>query len=209
MTITIRLAVRDWDYLVPLALGDLRPKEFNLEIHRLGTLPEDLATDPLYDAGEVSFSRYAQARARGDRPILGIPHFLMRAFRQRCIITSKKNPITRLGELAGRRIGLTGWQDSGNTWTRALLRREGVDIEDASWFAGRLTATHPILDRLGGYGRKVASSRSRGTADDGVAREGWLDAVFTPFMPPGFFDANSPFRQLHAGFPAGGDRVFQ
>ena len=32
-------------------------------------------------------------------------------------------------------IGIAGWQDSGNTWTRALLRREGVEIEDARWFS--------------------------------------------------------------------------
>lgn len=201
MTITIRLAVRDWDYIVPLALGDIRAKDFNLEIHRVGTLPEDLASDPLYDAGEVSFSRYSLGRAKGDASIVGVPHFLMRAFRHRCIITSKNSGITRLDELAGKRIGLTGWQDSGNTWTRALLRREGVGIEEASWFVGRLTESHPIVDRLGGYGRPGRIEAVPGERPMmELLREGWLDAVFTPFMPPGFFDADSAFRQLVPDF---------
>ncbi len=201
MSITVRLAVRDWDYIVPLALGDVRPKDFKLEINRVGTLPEDLATDPLYDAAEVSLSRYSLARAKGDASIVGVPHFLMRAFRHRCIITSKKNPISALADLAGKRIGLTGWQDSGNTWTRALLRREGVDIEDASWFVGRLTQAHPIVDRLGGYGRAGRIEAVPGERPMmELLDEGWLDAVFTPFMPPGFFDADSAFRQLVPDF---------
>ena len=201
LDITIRLAVRDWDYIVPLALGEVRPKDFNLEVHRVGTLPEDLASDPLYDAAEVSLSRYSLGRASGDNSIVGVPHFLMRAFRHRCIITSKKSPITRLDQLAGKRIGLTGWQDSGNTWTRALLRREGVGIEDANWFAGRLTDAHPAVDRLAGYGRPGRIEAVPGERPMmELLQEGWLDAVFTPFMPPGFFDARSEFRQLVPDF---------
>ena len=42
VTITIRLAVRDWDYFTPLALGDLKPEGFNLEIDRVGTLVDNL-----------------------------------------------------------------------------------------------------------------------------------------------------------------------
>jgi len=73
VALTIRLAVRDWDYFTPLALGDIKPEGFNLEIDRVGTLVDDLATSPDYEAGEVSFSRYAQGRARGEQDLLGIP----------------------------------------------------------------------------------------------------------------------------------------
>jgi hypothetical protein len=52
--VTIRLAVRDWDYFTPLALGDIKPEGFTLEIDRVGTLVDNLATSDKYDAGEVS-----------------------------------------------------------------------------------------------------------------------------------------------------------
>jgi len=65
VALTIRLAVRDWDYFTPLALGDVKPEGFTLEIDRVNTLVDDLASSEHYDAGEVSFSRYAQGRARG------------------------------------------------------------------------------------------------------------------------------------------------
>lgn len=197
MSITIRLAVRDWDFITPLALGDVRSDRIKLEVHRVNALVNDLATDPRYDGGEMSLSRYAQGRARGDTAIVGIPHFIMRAFRQRCIITTTESPLTELGQLAGKRIGLTGWQDSGNTWTRALLRREGVGIADAQWFVGRLTEDHPIQDRLNGFGRAgriEAAPGERALVD--LLRTGELDAVFTPFMPAGFFEPGSGLRTL-------------
>lgn len=199
--ITIRLAVRDWDYFTPLALGDVRSERFNVEVHRVNTLVDDLAASEYYDAGEVSFSRYAQARAKGDTSLLGVPHFLMRGFRQRCIITTADNPVTSLEQLKGGRIGVTGWQDSGNTWTRTLLREAGVGIEDVRWFAGRLTADHPIVDRLGRFGRPghiEAAPGERPLIE--LLQTGELDAVFTPFMPQGFFLPGSGLRQVQADF---------
>lgn len=197
MKTTIKLMVRDWDYIVPLALGDVRSSDFEIEVHRVGTIPDDLATNPRYDAGEMSFSRYALARARGNTSIVGVPHFLMRAFRHRCIITSAHSHITEIRQLAGKGIGLTGWQDSGNVWTRAILRQVGIGVEDAQWFVGRLTAEHPIVDRLNGYGqpgRIEAVPGERPMVE--LLRMGKLDAIFTPFMPPGFFDPDSGLRQL-------------
>lgn len=199
--VTIRLAVRDWDYFTPLALGDIRPQGFKLEVHRVGTLVGDLANSEQYDAAEVSFSRFAQARARGDFSLLALPHFLMRGFRQRCIITTADSPLTSLYQLKGKKIGLTGWQDSGNTWTRTLLREAGVEIDDAYWFVGRLTDDHPIVDRLNGFGRpgRIEAAPGEHPLID-LLRAGELDAVFTPFMPDGFFLPGSGLRQLQTDF---------
>ncbi|WP_342755060.1 nitrate ABC transporter substrate-binding protein [Pantoea sp. MBD-2R] len=199
--VTIRLAVRDWDYFTPLALGDIKPEGFALEVHRVGTLVGDLATSPDYDAAEVSFSRYAQLRAKGDTSLLALPHFLMRGFRQRCIITTEDSPIVSLEQLKGKNIGVTGWQDSGNTWTRALLREAGVDINAAYWFAGRLTAEHPIVDRLNGFGRpgRIEAAPGEHPLID-LLKAGELDAIFTPFMPQGFFLPDSGLRQLQTDF---------
>lgn len=199
--LTIRLAVRDWDYFTPLALGDIKPEGFDLKIDRVGTLVNDIATSPDYDAGEVSFSRYAQGRAKGDLSLLGLPHFLMRGFRQRCIITTTASPLTSPAQLKGKRIGVTGWQDSGNTWTRTVLREAGVEIDDAYWFAGRLTADHPIVDRLAGFGRpgRIEPAPEERPLIE-LLKAGELDAVFTPFMPEGFFLAESGLRQLQTDF---------
>lgn len=203
MRLRLRFAVRDWDYLTPLALGDVRSPRLDLVVDRVGTLVSHLGRDPEHDAAEISFSRYAQLRADGDESVVGLPNFVMRGFRHRCVITVRESPLTRLDQLAGKRIGVTGWRDSGNTWTRAALRREGVGVEDARWFAGRLTEAHPVTDRLDGFGRPGRIEAAPGERPMvALLQTGELDAVFTPFMPEGFFEPASPFRHLLPDFRA-------
>ncbi|MBX5156078.1 MULTISPECIES: nitrate ABC transporter substrate-binding protein [unclassified Rhizobium] len=197
MPVTLRIALRDWDYMTPLVLGDVRSSRLEIKVDRVGTLVSSLADDEAHDAAEMSFSRYSQMRLDGDARVVGIPNFIMRGFRHRCIITAKGSPIRKLSDLGGKNIGVTGWRDSGNTWTRAALRREGVGVEDATWYAGRLTEAHPIVDRLDGFGRSgriEAAPGERPMVD--LLLDGRLDAVFTPFMPKGFFDQGSPLRQV-------------
>ncbi|MGV4791425.1 nitrate ABC transporter substrate-binding protein [Rhizobium sp. F40D2] len=197
MPVTLRIALRDWDYMTPLVLGDVRSSRLDIKVDRVGTLVSSLADDEAHDAAEMSFSRYSQLRHDGDARVIGIPNFIMRGFRHRCIITAKGSAIRKLSDLAGKNIGVTGWRDSGNTWTRAALRREGVGVENAMWYAGRLTEAHPIVDRLDGFGRSgriEAAPGERPMVD--LLLDGRLDVVFTPFMPKGFFDQGSPLRQV-------------
>ena len=193
----IRLAVRDWDYLTPLALGEVRSPRIELELDRVATLPDGIGVDTRYNATEASFSRHLSAVVAQDDRALAIPNFLMRGVRHQCIITHKDSPLKRIEDLADKRIGVTGWRDSGSVWTRAILRRAGVTTEDTYWYAGRLTEAHPVQDRLGEFhspGRIEAVPGERPMME--LLAEGWLDAVFTPFMPSGFFEPGSQFRQL-------------
>lgn len=197
MPLKLRLALRDWDYMTPLVLGDVSSSRLQIEVDRVGTLISNIAEDDAHDAAETSFSRYAQMRHDGDESVIGMPNFIMRGFRHRCIITTKDSSIRALADLAGKKIGVTGWRDSGNTWTRAACRREGVGVEDAMWYAGRLTEAHPITDRLDGFGRpgRIEAAPGEQPMVD-LLKNGGLDAVFTPFMPKGFFDQDSSFRQV-------------
>jgi len=197
MPLKLRLALRDWDYMTPLVLGDVSSSRLQVEVNRVGTLISNVAEDDAHDAAETSFSRYAQMRHDGDESVIGMPNFIMRGFRHRCIITTKDSSIRALSDLAGKKIGVTGWRDSGNTWTRAACRREGVGVEDAVWYAGRLTESHPITDRLDGFGRpgRIEAAPGEQPMVD-LLKNGGLDAVFTPFMPKGFFDQDSSFRQV-------------
>jgi 4,5-dihydroxyphthalate decarboxylase len=201
VAITVRLAVRDWDYLTPLLLGEVQSDTIKLELTRVNTLVDHLENST-FDGGEMSLSRYSQRCAQQDMPLVGVPHFLMRGFRHRCIITRKDSPLHTIADLAGKRIGLTGWQDSGNTWTRAILRQQGISINDASWFVGRLTGDHPIVDRLNGFGRpgRIEACPGEEPMMD-MLEHGRLDAVFTPFMPTGFFAGDSLFRPLLTDYP--------
>ncbi len=191
----LTVGVRHWDHVIPLALGDVTLGR-ELAIDRRESTP-NLWTDDGLQVSETSFSSYVRARARGDDRVTALPVFVMRGFRHRCIIVAKTSAATTAADLAGARIGLTGWPDSGNTWTRAILRADGVDIADAEWIVGRLTDGHPIEDRLGGVAVPENVTAIDHESMVSMLERGVLDAVMTPFMPPGFFAPDSPFRSLY------------
>lgn len=197
----VRIALRDWDFLTPILLGDIKSDLIDLKIERVETLVTNLAMIDHYEGAETSFSRYTSARALQDHRLVGVPNFLMRGFRHRCLITRKDSRITSFADLKGAKIGVTGWRDSGNSWTRTALFHAGIDVDDAYWYAGRLTAAHPIVDRLDGFGKV---GRIEAVPDEKpmveLLEKGWLDAVMTPFMPSGFFTNQTPFRQLLSDF---------
>ena len=99
--------------LLPLALGDIQPQGFRLIIDRVGTLVDNASSEH-YEGGEVSFSRYAQARARGDttaRPAALSDAWLSPALHHH----HHRQPAHHASPAERQRIGVTGWQDSGNT----------------------------------------------------------------------------------------------
>ncbi|MEU6749628.1 hypothetical protein ABZ914_25725 [Spirillospora sp. NPDC046719] len=191
----IRLALRDWDHLVPLLTGRVRARGVALEIETREITPDVLA-EPGLDGGETSFSRYALGRGDGDERLAGLPVFVMRGFRQRCVLVRNDSDLAAPRDLAGATIGLTGWPDSGNTWTRALLRAEGVDLSAIRWRVGPLAAGETGKDRLGARPLPANVRVADRSLVDGLA-DGTFDAVFTPFMPPEMFTGHSRFRHLY------------
>ena len=112
MTFTLRIATRDWDYLTPLLLGDIASDRLELRIKRVGTLIWDLGSSPDFDAAEMFMSRFVSAMAAGAQDVVGLPCFIMRGFRHRCIITTEASPLEHLSQLRGKRIGVTGSRNS-------------------------------------------------------------------------------------------------
>ncbi|HEX6499533.1 MAG TPA: hypothetical protein VF054_10935 [Micromonosporaceae bacterium] len=196
----LRLGVRPWSHLVPLALGEVPTAGLDLRVARLAATPH-LLDEPALDAGETSFSRYTLARASGDDRLVGIPTFVMRGFRHRCVLVRRDSDADRAEDLAGARIGLTGWPDSGNTWTRAILRQAGVDLTGIQWTVGPLTADAAGGDRVGGL-VPPPNVRLAGPGESlvGGLLDGSLDAIMTPFMPPGFHHDDSPLRPLYRDY---------
>jgi 4,5-dihydroxyphthalate decarboxylase len=193
--VPLTLGVRYWEHVIPLALGEIG--QGLVDVRLLETTP-DLWSQSDLDGAETSFSRYVRARAEGDDRVTALPLFLMRGFRHRCILVRRDSTALNAADLKGARVGLTGWADSGNTWTRAVLREAGIGVADASWQVGPLTADHPVLDRIGGVpvSDNVQYTPGNRPLIDLLAA-GRLDAVMTPFMPPRFYEPDSPIRPLY------------
>jgi 4,5-dihydroxyphthalate decarboxylase len=191
----IRIGARNWDHLTPLALGDVRPDSFDVEVVRSDTTPV-LAERPDLHAAESSLSRAVLNAALGDRSFIVLPAFIYSGFRHRCVLTRRDSDLVDLSQLRGRRVGMTGWPDTGNTWTRALVREAGVAIEEVEWVVGALSEPGPG-NGLGPYGvpANVTELPDQTTLVEELLR-GNLDAVMTPTMPPGFHEPDSPLRRV-------------
>lgn len=142
-SLPVTLAIPDYDFVAPLALGDVRAEAIDLTLVRTFGAPERVMKEPAVHGGEASFSRYVQRLAGGDRAFVGLPAFVMREFRHRNFFARRESELTDLGQLAGTRIGLDAWPASGNTWSRALLREAGVPLDQARWVVGPVNPGDP------------------------------------------------------------------
>jgi 4,5-dihydroxyphthalate decarboxylase len=127
--VPVRLATWDYDFVAPLATGDVVADGIAMSLARQPEALDRVRTDPEIDGGEASFSQYLQRTAAGDDSWVGIPVFLMREFRHRCFFVRRESDLEDLAQLQGKRVGTDVWAASGNVWTR------GGDV--ASLFAFR------------------------------------------------------------------------
>jgi 4,5-dihydroxyphthalate decarboxylase len=194
----ITLATRDYDFVTPLATGDVAADGLDLTLIRAFDALQRVAGDPAVQGGEASFSRYVQRFAAGDRSLVGLPLFVMREFRHRAFYVRRDSPLRTIGDLAGRQVAMDGWPNSGNTWSRALMREEGVPLDRVRWLVGRVHARDaaPPADALP---RGVVLS-PRPLRD--LLRDGGLDVLIWAWAPEGLYEPDGPFRRLFEDYRA-------
>lgn len=202
----VRIKLRDWDWVTPVLLGDVKSEEVDVVGIRVPKLIDNVAADPDCEAAEMSLSRYniQVAKCGGIPGVVAVPFLMMRGFRTRNIVVPEDSPLTSISELKGKRIGLSGWQDSGNTWTKALLRREGVEVSNCRWVVTRCTADDAIdPNRACGFddGKLVVHDPNEKPLVD-MLHEGEIDAMLQAFMPKGYFEGELGLRPLVRDFKA-------
>jgi 4,5-dihydroxyphthalate decarboxylase len=196
----MRMITRNYYQMEPLANGVVTPEGIDLTIDRsvpMGVFLDDEGVP----AGEMSFAQYVRRHVAGNDEVVGLPVFAMRGFRQRCFFTRRTSGLSSFEDLAGRRVGTNGWPDSGNTWSRSLVRRAGLQLDQVSWSVG------PIDDPTGK--RPAAGDLPDGVnalVDDqtlvGLLLAGELDAIMIPWPPKVFYDPDSPIVRLLPDFRA-------
>jgi 4,5-dihydroxyphthalate decarboxylase len=195
---TIKLVTRDYDVLTPLLSGDVVPDGITLQLDR-STPIGAFRGDESFQAGEMSFSQYLRHLDSGGGDIIGLPLFLMRGFRQRCFFVRRGSELSSFQDLRAKRIGTNGWPDSGNTWSRALLRAEGVSIDEIEWFVGPIDG---VVDEA--FGHRVSSDglpphahvAPAGETLVGLLAAGAVDALMMPWPPQSFYEADAPVVRL-------------
>jgi 4,5-dihydroxyphthalate decarboxylase len=201
-TLAVTLATRDYDSVHPLALRDVVPDGIDLTLIRSFDALERVEPEPSIDGGEASFSQYLRRIAAGDRTLVGLPAFVMREFRHRCLFVRRGSGLTDVTHLAGHRVGVDAWAATGNVWTRALVRERGVSLEQVRWMVGPVNRGEPPASADGlPRGVEVAPP---GRALGELLAAGELDAVMCPWPPAGSIGraARSSVSTLTTGLPS-------
>lgn len=190
----LKLMTKDYDFMAPLACGDVVAKDIDLTLVRdtAGALDRTL-NDDSFDAGEISLSRHMSRLAQGDMSFVAIPVFPSRGFRHRCFYVRRDSGLTSFEQLEGKRIGTNEWPATGNTWSRAILRHHGVRIEGIDWRVGPIdgTPSNRPQGNLPPYVRPVTDKTLLS-----MLLAGELDALMCPLPPKGFYAEGSAFVRL-------------
>lgn len=198
--LAVTIATRDYDYVFPLALGEVKAEGADLTLVHAFDALERFRADPAIHGGEASFSQYVQRLAAGDRSLVGLPIFIMREFRHRCFFVRRDSGLTDAAQLAGRRVATDAWRASGNTWSRAILRERGVSLESIRWMVGSVDpggATRPAEALPVGV---EAAPQGRALGDLLLAGE--IDALMCPWPPRAFHEPQSRITRLYPDYRA-------
>jgi 4,5-dihydroxyphthalate decarboxylase len=193
---SLLFVLRDYEYLSPLASGDVAVDGIDLVLSRDASALDRVLTDTSVHGGELSLSRHIKRVADGDHSFVGIPFFTTGTFRQRGFFVRRDSGLRTLGDLAHKRIGTNEWPATANTWARAALREAGVRVDEIHWWIGSVDGTAGKVtqeqDRLPGYVQRAPADRTLGD----MLLVGDLDALMCPRPPKGFYDANSTVVRL-------------
>ena len=196
--LSLTLATRDYDFVGPLATGDVVPDGIALRLVRAFDALERVVADPAIQGGEASFSQYVRRIAAGDRAWVGLPLFVMREFRHRCFVVRRGSGLADVADLAGQRVGTDTWGASGNTWSRAILRERGIPLDRVRWVVGPVNPGEPVPAQVPlppGVTQAPAGRSLRALLLDDE-----IDAVMSPRPPEGFDAPDSPMVRLYEDY---------
>jgi 4,5-dihydroxyphthalate decarboxylase len=183
--------MQDHDFVPTLLLQDSSADQIRFElIPDIRTL--DLARPDIV-AAELSLARHLARIAVGDRSWVAVPAFVQRGFTHRSWFVREESPYSEFRDLAGKRVGISEWGATGNTWARAAARDGGLGVDDVEWLVGPVqrggyvNRTDPLPDNARYFaGESLADALSSGE----------IDALVSPDPPAPYYEERTARRLL-------------
>jgi 4,5-dihydroxyphthalate decarboxylase len=191
----ISIVLQPHDFLQPLLTGDVVAENLDLHIV-IGDLRAAMV-DEAIAASELSFARHVRRTAEGDRSWVAMPTFVRRGFSHRSWYVRRGSPVGSFRDLTGKRIGTNEWPATGNTWTRAAGREQGLDLKSTNWVVGSIDGGKFAS------GDRLPKNVSYAESEEGLVDlliDGRLDALACPDPPRGFYDRDSAVVRLLPDF---------
>jgi 4,5-dihydroxyphthalate decarboxylase len=154
-----------------------------------------------WDISEMSFAKYVSLVSQDNAPMVAIPVFPSRMFRQSSIYVRADGRIERPEQLAGKRIGVPEWAQTASIYSRGYLAHTvGIPLTGIEWFqagvneAGRAEKVKLRLPP----GIRYTPVPERSLSDMLVAGE--LDAVMSARPPKSFSHGDGTVVRLFSNY---------
>jgi 4,5-dihydroxyphthalate decarboxylase len=196
---SLTLACANYVRFMPLAAGDVRPRDLALTWLRgdRADMLRRVTDDPAVDGGEASMAQHVMRLDRGDRSFVAIPVFLLRNFTARDLYAVKGARVTP-ETLGSRRIGIYNWGASGAIWYRHLVRYFGHDPTKISWFVGGVDG--PAAVTVPEPRPSHVALAPSGIPVSELLIAGQIDALFAPLPPKKFHPTDGPIVRVLPDF---------
>ena len=106
-------------------------------------------------------------------------------------------------DTGARGVGTDSWPASGNIWSRAALREQGVALDKIQWWEGSIDESYAPIERpseISPFSPDQALKTLPERKLESMLIEGELDALMCPMPPERFYDDNSQIVRLLADF---------
>jgi 4,5-dihydroxyphthalate decarboxylase len=192
----ITLALGSYDRHGPLLEGTVDHPRFDVQFIELDPQQgrhERFLQDFEFDAAELSLSSYLIAIDRG-MPVHAVPIFPRRLFSQSQMYKNVNCGIESPADLAGKRIGLSGYQNTLGVRAKGdLTHFYGVPPATVTW----VTPGKEVLDVKLPADVKLETRESMAEIEDDLV-QGKIQAMFVSRLPKVFRDGNPNVARLFA-----------
>jgi 4,5-dihydroxyphthalate decarboxylase len=176
------LGVADHDLNQALITGEVESPDFALDVqagYEDGERHRRMLHEHGFDACEFALGTYLMLRAAGGSPLHAIPAFPNRKFRHSYVFVNRHAGIREPRDLAGKRVGLRGWQTTASMWVRGILARYyDLDLARVRWLAPPEIIPVRLPDGV------TVEQVSKSTDWDALLVAGEVDAVIYPDVLP-------------------------
>ncbi|HUB95393.1 MAG TPA: hypothetical protein VL993_05720 [Stellaceae bacterium] len=192
----LKLMVALWTYDRTRALVDGTVKAEGLDLsfesaQQVGQIMERLVTTRDYDVAELGFTYFLRTMELSGAPFVAIPIFPNRIFRHAAIFINRTRGIASPKDLAGRAVGeLHRYGHDAGIWSKGVLSDEfGVAAGSMTHYVGAMDKPEAGPDWAPfDPPRDLRIQRlGPGQTLDAMLEAGDIDALFSAWVPPGFY----------------------
>lgn len=213
MGLRLTLAISDYVHTRDLASGRIRPEGIDLNVlnYPFEHVGLRFGANLEWEVSEFSLANYcALAAAPEPAPMVALPVFPSRVFRQSAIFIRNDSGIRSAADLAGRRVGIPQWSQTATVYVRGYLAHDvGVPLSSIEWIQAGVN--QPGRKESAKY-RLPADIRMDSRPDRTLSEmliTGEVDALISARPPDCFLERRAGIRRLFANYREEEEQYFR